>query len=353
MAVRGGYFKAPGRALDRPHPICNLGWPLRHRSAMTPEEIVRQLPDTLEYSGEFGPEIVCFVPFVHWLHQAGRLGRRRVLTYPGMRPFYFFLADANYAEKSEARRYVPAREMPAYLPNPSEQRGRKTAFEVFPDYRGAFGGRFARNCKKPILVVHNKHCLEWGIGPINFMAVDSLDRLFDALKQEFQIVYFREGFGSVDLALLGYSADHNTPLPFDDAAVLERHPEVLSFERLAAASPDRHAYNRLKLEVFADCRRFIVSQGGGAHLAAWFADTLVVLHRMGYELRNAYVNGFYRYAIEPPLRLLITRNTAQLEEAAGIFRMGAAAPEAGQLLERFRPEHCFEPDHVPARPTVW
>jgi hypothetical protein len=290
----------------------------------------------------------------------GRLKYRRVVSYAGMRPFYYFLNKENYAEKSEQRRYVPFEDRPTYWPNWGELSLQPSLFAQFPDYRRVYERRFGSDFDKPILVVHNKHCLEWDIGPVNFMPVDTLDRMFTLLKQKFQIVYFREGFGSIDLGVLGYSADHNIPYPFDDEALLRQHPDVIVFERLAAAGRSRASYNELKLAVFADCKNFISSQGGGAHMIAMFSDSvLVILHRAGFELRGTYVKGFYRFAANPPPVLLVTRSSRELEEAAGIFQYrhdakdGAILPEAARLVEKFLPERSVDPNHAPTRPTVW
>jgi hypothetical protein len=327
---------------------------------MTPDELVSQLPDTLEYTGEFGPELVCFVPFIHWLHVQGRLKHRRVISYAGMRPFYYFLDEANYVEKAEKRKYVPSERRPTYWPNRDEISAQPNPFAQFPDYRRVYEGRFGRDFDKPILVIHNKYCDEWDIGPTNFMPIDTLDRMFTLLKQKFQIVYFREGFGSSDLGELGYSGDHNIPHPFDDEALLRRHPDVIVFERFAAAGRSRTNYNELKLTVFADCKNFISSQGGGAHMIAMFSDiVLVILHRAGFELRGAYASGFYRFAANPPPVLLVTWSSLELEEATGIFQYshdakdGVILPEAARLIEKFRPERSVDPNHTPTRPTVW
>ena len=65
------------------------------------------IPELLEFTGEFGAEINSFVPFIYWLHLAGQMRERRIRTYHGMRPFYFFLDPAQIEEKSQPRHYVP------------------------------------------------------------------------------------------------------------------------------------------------------------------------------------------------------------------------------------------------------
>tara|TARA_Y100000296_G_C5112626_1_gene225975 strand:- start:40 stop:207 length:168 start_codon:yes stop_codon:yes gene_type:complete len=37
---------------------------------------------------EFASELVCVIPYVHWLHNEGKL--EKVITSKGMRPFYYF-----------------------------------------------------------------------------------------------------------------------------------------------------------------------------------------------------------------------------------------------------------------------
>ena len=44
----------------------------------------------LEYSGEFGAEKTTFLPFVARLKQEGHLKGRKIVTYDGMRPYYYF-----------------------------------------------------------------------------------------------------------------------------------------------------------------------------------------------------------------------------------------------------------------------
>src|SRR5689334_20147291 len=96
---------------------------------------IANIPDTLEYTGEFGIELVAFIPFVHWLQANGHMESRRVLTYAGMRPFYYFLAHSQYAEKAGPRTIVEASRRPSYWP--TRRVGRSTAkkpSELFPDY---------------------------------------------------------------------------------------------------------------------------------------------------------------------------------------------------------------------------
>jgi hypothetical protein len=57
----------------------------------------------IEYTGEFGNEITTFIPLVSWLKTEGRSAGRRVVTYAGMAPYYYFLDEGDYHEKPDRR----------------------------------------------------------------------------------------------------------------------------------------------------------------------------------------------------------------------------------------------------------
>jgi hypothetical protein len=317
----------------------------------TESSSLAKLPTTLEYTGEFGPEIICFVPFINWLNSENHLEDKKIITYAGMRPFYYFLDDTQFEEKRERRCYVPREKRPTYLPNISEKAATPRSQEIFPNYRKRYGGQFGAKFEKPLLVVHNKYCDEWNVGPVNFIPLDILDRIFSELKRSYQIVYFRDGQGSFDLEDLGFSPDHNRPFQFADDVILRRHPEVISFQALAFEQRQHHSYNDLKLIVFSDCHNFISSQGGGSHLCSLFpCSTLLVMHRSGAEIRHAYHDGFYRYASSPPPELFVAKNNKEFLEALGIF----ANPSAKKyLLNKFDPRRLRDPDHQPGSPAEW
>src|SRR5687768_15559583 len=60
---------------------------------------------SIEFVGEYRDELMKFVPFLAWLKANNHLVGRKVITYSGMRPYYFFLADEEYAEKQTDRQW--------------------------------------------------------------------------------------------------------------------------------------------------------------------------------------------------------------------------------------------------------
>ena len=268
-------------------------------------------------AGEFGAELNSFVPFIYWLHVTGLMQGRKIRTYAGMRPFYFFLDDAQIEEISEPRRYVPPSERPAWLPNRDDHAAVRTGFEMFPDYRAHYRDGLFKS-EKPILVVHNKVTPEWDGPPVNVLSLDLLDRLFDELGDRYHIVYVRPGLLGTPR---GYSADHQPDQPFDDLALLRRRQTVELFDEIAAAFSAWMSYNEVKLRLYAHSDFHVTVQGGNAHLLTMFSGGMnAIYHCRGQEIRHSYRYGPFAYAAQPRPRWLICRNPEELQRSLPLFR---------------------------------
>lgn len=286
-----------------------------------------QLPDTLDYEGEFGAELLLFLPFVTWLSKAGWLRTRRLRIYQGMRCFYDDLDCLELVEKNQLRVDVPPAYRLASLPVKDEHTfdgiGR-SPFHMDPDLRRKFVARsipaVIETPAKPLLIVHNKHNAEWYRAPVNYISLDALDAMFRALTPHFTVVYIRHAVSDVPA---GFSADRVRALPFDDRTVLAQHPDVWPFDDLYAAykatgGPDD--FNTFKNVLYSRCYRFISVQGGGAHHIACFSGSLLmVLHRKGNEDRWAYRDGYYRFVSNPAPRLAVCCNDAELIQGLDLF----------------------------------
>lgn len=325
----------------------------RRRPGDTPPEPSRpawpDLPETLAYQGEFGAEIVLFLPFVTWLSAAGFLAGRRVSTYRGMACFYRHLDCAGVIERDERRGPYQMR-MPGWMPALNEHVLRRNPYHLYPDLRAQFAALPLSPDPAadgaPLLIVHNKYTRDRKGLPVNFIDEATLDCVLGTLKRAFRVVYIRHG---KDALPGGYSEDHNSIMPLDDAAVLRAHPEVLDFDVLYAAHLAAGGgldLNSWKNALYARCHRFVTVQGGGAHHIACFKGSLiVVLHRGGQEVRLPYTDdGYYGFMANPaPLRA-ICRTQEELLAALPLFdggavthdRLSVAAPQAA-LLDRFSP----------------
>jgi hypothetical protein len=294
---------------------------------MSLEKLLKHVPKTLEFVGEFGSELMCFLPTVYWLHRSGFLTNRKVRLYEGMESFYYFLSRGQISTKKELRVSLPADRRPLFLANRTEHVAIQSPAALFPDYRNYFSTNYSIDFDKPVCVIQNKYCVEWGTAPINYLPVEFLDSAFSRLKARFQLIYFRQGLRK---PAAGFSADHNTLLPFSDREVLSRHPEVLIFEDLLDRHPE-FDYNTLKNAIFSKTHFFLASQGGGTYHCALFSASLIAIHhKRGQEVRFSYAEGFYRLASNPAPVLLICGSDRQLERALDVFLASEAVD--GRLL---------------------
>ena len=284
---------------------------------MTPFPFSADLPRVLGFEGEFGAEVNSFVPFIHWLHRAGLMRGRRIETYAGMRPFYFFLHPDQIEERRQTRRFVHPERRPAWMPTRDDHASVRNAFEWFPDYRAHYQGGLFRSGRE-LLVVHNKFTPEWGQPPMNFLPLDLLAEIFDALSERFQIVYLRPGLRATPP---GYSRDHQRDLAYGDLELLGRSPSVEVFDDIAEALSGAMPYNEAKLRLYAEARFHITVQGGNAHLLSLFSGGLTAIyHRAGQELRHSYASGHFSYAATPPPCWLICQNRGQLARCIPLLR---------------------------------
>ncbi len=301
----------------------------RAGSAELPFRCSAGLPLRLEFTGEFGAEVNSFIPFINWLHHAGLMRGRRVRTYRGMRPFYFFLDPECIEEKTVPRQYVFPNDRPPWLPNRDDHASHRSPFEMFPDYRGHFrNGMF--DVGRPLLVIHNKVTPEWGRPPVNILSLPLLDQLFGALAQDFHVVYLRPG-------LMGqptdYSGDRHQPdLRFNDLALLANHPQVEVFDQMAEALAHVMPANEVKLRLYAHTGFHVTVQGGNAHLLSLFSGGIAaIFHRAGQETRHSYARGHFSYASSPPPRWLICRSEQDVARCIPVF-LGATVVDGQMLL---------------------
>lgn len=277
----------------------------------------------LEYSGEYGAEITTFIPFVGWLKREGYLSNKRIRTYAGMRAYYYFLDDAEFATKIEKRNWFPLHKR--YWPSPSTYSATSRPWHVYPDYRQQFRDS-GRSFSRPVLFIQNKFTVEWGCGPMNFIPLNALVNLFENTTDRYDVVYSRPG--SFDVSANGYVTDANSELDYPDREILSRFPQVHHLERICA---EGHIdYNTTKLEMLAKANLFVAVQGGSAHILACFGNSLLLLFdREGnerlagktlHEYPHAYRRGPYKYLSENPPYLVVPRQFPDFVYALDMMR---------------------------------
>jgi hypothetical protein len=323
---------------------------------MFDDVVIPDLPETLEYIGEFGAELILFLPFMHWLAGQGALQGRTIRTYRGMRSFYATLPCRAYEESDQPRAPIAAKDRPAWLPRRDELdfdgKG-PSASLLYPDLRSQFRTLPTPELDelgKPILVIHNKYTYEWDLGPANFISTGTLEKIFDRLSDDFAIVYIRHGIRDLPQEFV---EDGNKLLgKFPDLEVLGRH-DVHLFDDLYQRHIDRGGaldINAFKNALYSRAHRYISVQGGGTHQLALFKGSLLtVLHRCGAEQEFAYKSGIYTFASDPAPLLATCACETELLDALALYADSAIehdrvvlSPRSGELLSKLTADTLVE-----------
>jgi hypothetical protein len=266
------------------------------------DHVLRTAYRTVEYDGEFGPELKYAVPFAYWHHCNGTL--KKTVSSIATKQFYFF--SENHEEKHTKRtwrKYLPG------IPNSEDHnikynlsRWRQVPFkEHYKNSRFVF--------PKPILIVANKYNTEWKRPPVNYLGVDLLREIFGTYSGHYQIIYNRAQASRI-------VGDNSDILPFDDYRMIEAEfPEVIDMNKLyeEVKSQGVENYNHLQLLLYANSERFVSVHGGASVLASYFGGVNVIYSVEGFE---HYFDEFPRFY--PKLsgaRIFVARSNAEVLEA--------------------------------------
>jgi hypothetical protein len=238
---------------------------------------------------EYGPELILWASYYYYLFKTGLLFDNVIKTYKGMRPYYYFLPDAQVVEREGNRTWLGAEHRPLLLNRTEHVHRFDTRCWTPPPYRAAYTNSLF-SFEKPLLIIHNKHNAEWESPvPINTLSVGLLDDLCRKLTPSYTVVYSRPSLG-----LAGYSYDHNPLIEttVDKDMLRSSHPSVLLYEDLLLRFPT-YSYNHFKLLLHASCENYICVQGGNAHMVSFFFQRMVLLHKRGSELKSGAYSGWY------------------------------------------------------------
>ena len=152
------------------------------------------------------------------------------------------------------------------------------------------------NDRRPLVVLHNKHNVEWNGHPLNTIGLKLLESLLHILTPlPLRLLYSRPGGPGLD--------DTGSPsVAFEDAEWLrKRAPTVLHLADVAAANNEL-TFNALQVALFARADHAISVQGGPSLLLAQFLGAggdLVVLHKRGGEDggKRGHVGGASEYSV--------------------------------------------------------
>jgi hypothetical protein len=273
---------------------------------------------SLDYDGEFGPELQTVIPYAYYLSRNNSLAG----TTSGIDTKCFYYFSDNHEDKYSQRRFIkPDERSKMGIPNPNEHVSMlKLDQWVPPPYKEKFGNkRFV--WEKPLLVISNKFNSEWDQAPINFIDIPELERIILLLKDKYQIIYCRALPGDIPW-------DFNASRSFRDFDLIVRHPEVLTIQQLHADNPDL-SFNELQLSVYANCERFISVQGGNSVLASYFGGINIIFAVKSSELVCGDFNHFPLYA---GTRIVPCRNKRDLMSSIRTIYGDARRPTAHWVI---------------------
>jgi hypothetical protein len=232
---------------------------------------------------EFGYELISVLPHAYDLYLQGKL--KGTVSGNDTAPLYYF-SPSHTINKKERSWYNTEK---VKTPNINIHRHtldkKNWAPPPLKDYYQNDEFKF----DKELLIICNRHNIEWDDRPINFFNEETLKELFELLKDKYQVVYINiEGRPEL--------YDNAKPIPLKDFDLLRSYPECINIHDLH--KKHKYSFNELQLRLFANCTKYITMNGGHAILAAYFGGENIVMSKPGKPHAKEIlpqVNSFYRW----------------------------------------------------------
>ena len=232
---------------------------------------------------EFGYELLSAVPYAYNLYLKGELGE----TISGFDTKCLYFFSPKHIENNCNRSWDNMGKLwETKFPNITIHRP-QLDWELFspPPFKEFYKDKSIKFDKETI-VIFNRYNKEWGEPPINYLDLKTLDTLFNMLSNKYQVVYINLNKGEKYF-------DGAKPMELNDGEVLKKHPKVYSLYDVMDKYPDL-SINEIQLRLFANCSKYISSNGGQLILSAYFGGENIIFSKKCREL-NPEVNSFYKW----------------------------------------------------------
>lgn len=221
---------------------------------------------------EFGYELILYVSLAYQKFLEGY--EVKVITSKLMEPFYFFLKDKNIITRYSKRFYSDGSIHFKQLPKDF----------IYPDFKKFYAlKKNPIDHKKPIFLISNKYNTEWNNKPINFLSLDSLEKIFSILNKKYTIIYNHPNSDKIVI-------DNNQDLKFEYKSLLAKY-NVIDINDIETQN-----INELQLILGSYCDHKISVQGGNSILASFTGGTNDIYAVKGAELKNNCFNWYYRFS---------------------------------------------------------
>ncbi|GAA5520521.1 hypothetical protein LQ318_02240 [Aliifodinibius salicampi] len=243
------------------------------------DHIIKKKYKTIDYNGEFSPELKFVLPHAYWHYKNGTL--EKTISSEDTACFYFF--SENHHEKYRKRN---DRNVSLKIPNSEDHNHRYylKKWKRVPLKTFYQNGIF--EFEKPLLIISNKYNIEWGKRPINYYSLELLAWIFEELSEKYQIIYNRPSSSLI-------VDDNSEILEFKDSELMQEYPKVIDSRTLYSKYSDKYSFNTFQMLIYANCRKFISVHGGSCVLASYFGGTNLILSKEGKEHHFDEFNNFF------------------------------------------------------------
>ena len=268
---------------------------------------------TIKVNCEFASELVCVIPYAHWLHQNNQL--EKVITSKGMTPFYYFCD--NVEEIFEHRTFdinvnglnnVPNNWIhhsvgEDYLNFSEEEQVEANGVLDYsewtpPPYKDYYRAEQFDDMK-PYIVVNNNYNIEFGndiTESRRYFDLSTLSNIFYYLTEAgYNVIYkrpdnteFTPDQNEIVTLQGGYEFKEMTEQGvISDYELCEYYDNVYNVNGFDHG--EEFSYNEFQLECFSGADGFITTNGGGGILCSYFGKPVVFYVPHGKELRSGYL----------------------------------------------------------------
>ncbi len=246
------------------------------------------------HNPEFGYELIGAIPYAYYLFKNFQL--EKTISAPLSEPLYYF--SPNHEINPERRgdegvqKYINSGIPNARIHKPFLD----TRQFIPPPYKQHFKNDTYK-WSKPTFCICNRYNYEWGMNPINYFSLEMLEKMFNLLKDTFQIVYF-----GVDI--IDDIQDDAHSLSLGDTDLCKKYPDVILFQDLLKESG--LSWNELMLKVFSNCENFITMNGGYSIMASYFGGTNIIYCKQSSEI-GPNSSNFSWYNLFGNSNIILTR----------------------------------------------
>ena len=232
---------------------------------------------------EFGYELLSSLPYAYNLFLKGKLKE----TISGFDTSCLYFFSPKHIETKCNRSWDNMKKLwDTKFPNISIHRP-QLDWELFspPPFKEYYKDKSIK-FEKEVIVIFNRYNKEWNGPPINYLDLPTLDTLFTMLSNEYQVIYINLNKGDKYF-------DGAKPMELNDDKILKKHPNVYSLYDVMGMYPEL-SVNEIQLRIFANCTKYVSSNGGQLILSAYFGGENIIFSKKCREL-DPNVNSFYKW----------------------------------------------------------